>query len=272
MNLRVGIVVRKAEHILLELQGDQVFGNHSWKSRGDVLRRFDARGKRPLHICRTTHREIPLVAFAVGWRVGMVDHVAAVSIGTQLSGWGGNHLYSGEARAKHAMGMYSIHHLVTKPLDQHGRLLVVRRAPKRADLAISIDDFVDHLHGDLAVRYVANVAIVQRIEMRDVEQVLNQKNVVGLGVHWPDGLRSVPTGASDFRGPRRTSVPHRLRVPRPDPHETILLDYRHRMQPRLARDRAVGLRRNQDAPPAAVIAKAMVHTLHGPVSHESSLR
>src|SRR5206468_4544891 len=69
----------------------------------------------------------------------------------------------------------------------------------RSDLALL------ELDGDTTVGDVADVAVVQRIEMRDVEQVLDQQEIIGRDLHRADH-DAVPAVVGHLGQPRR--LPH----------------------------------------------------------------
>ena len=69
------------------------------------------------------------------------------------------------------MGVVAVDGLVGEPVDEIGRLDVVRDLANGHHAAVAVDLTLLELNGDATVGDVADVAVVQRIEMRDVEQV-----------------------------------------------------------------------------------------------------
>ena len=43
---------------------------------------------------------------------------------------------------------------------------------------IAIDRFLDEFDRNLAIQDIPDIAVVQRIEMRDIEQILDQQSIV----------------------------------------------------------------------------------------------
>src|SRR3546814_8398815 len=72
------------------------------------------------------------------------------------------------------------------------RLLVSTCLPDRADIGVAVGGALLELDRDPAVLDVTDVAVVKRIEMRDVEQVLDQQKIVHRNLHRTVAVLGIP--------------------------------------------------------------------------------
>ena len=164
----------------------------------------------------------------------------------------------------------AIDDVVAEPVGQERRLGVVLDLADGLHEPVAVDLALDHLHRDSAVGLVADVAVMQRVEVRDVEEVLDQQQVVGRHLHGA-GTDRIPGVVGDLGGARRARVVLALRVARPDPHQPVLLDHGERPEPRLPRDRSIRMRRDRHTVSVRFVAQAVVRTLQRAVVEHPSL-
>jgi hypothetical protein len=121
--------------------------------------------------------------------------------------------------------MPAVHDRDAPPLDHERRLPVALHAADRLHSRRSPQRFLHQLDRDLALLDVADVAVVQRIEVRDVHQILDQQHVVRGNVDRVEHVR-LPLRAAQFRRARGHGLTDHRGIPRPDPDEVVVLDHR----------------------------------------------
>jgi len=112
------------------------------------------------------------------------------------------------------MSVVSIDEIVAQIILEVGRLPVATDGACRSDIGVAGGcPFLD-LDRYAAVFDIADIAVVQRLEMRDVEQVLDQLQCVGGHRHRP-GIASLPSRIDDLpdaRRPDRRSLSVRILI------------------------------------------------------------
>jgi hypothetical protein len=174
-------------------------------------------------------------------------------------------------RAEQEMSMVPIDQVIAQIIFEIGRLPVTADAACRPDIGAAVVRPLLELNRDAAVLDITDIAVVQRVEMRDVEQVLDQQQRVGRHRHRPC-IGRFPRRIGDLRNARR---PNRQRfggLSRPNPDEAVLLYDRERPQPGFSRDVAVGMRRHPDALAGRVVAQAMIGAFEQTAFDEPALR
>ena len=216
--------------------------------------------------------EPPDVVAGVDRRVGVVDDVAELVLRlTELPGRRAAQLHARQAGRHHVVRMPAVHHRDAPPLDHERRLLVALHAADRLHRGRSPQRFLDQLDRDLALLDVADVAVVQRVEVRDVEQVLDQQDVVRRHVHRIEHVR-LPGRAAQLRRARRLHLADLRRIAGPDPHQAVLLDRRERPQLGLGRDRQVELRGDAYALARGLVAEAVIGAFEHAVREHATFR
>lgn len=129
----------------------------------------------------------PDVALLVDWGVGVNENVPSL-LGIQierarkladlvsrgkLADRGVPHDNTRRGRAHHAMGVMPIDGVVVKPVDEIRRLFVVGDFSNGHRIAIAAFFTLFQIDGNTAVFYVADIAVVKRIEMGDVEKIFD---------------------------------------------------------------------------------------------------
>src|SRR5256885_480087 len=152
----------RSRRMLLPLERPAVLVHHRGKGLGD------ARGE----IFRASaDPEAPRVVRSVDGRMRMMDDVAALFRGdAELSGRRAAQLHARQARPHHVMGVPAVDHRVAEPVGHERRLLVALHAPDSLHGRHAVQRFLDQLYRDLALLDVADVAVVQRVEMRSEER------------------------------------------------------------------------------------------------------
>ncbi len=167
------------------------------------------------------------------------------------------HLHAGYRRAQHVMRVVSVDDVVSQVIFEKGRLPVAACLADGPDIGVAVAGPFVERDWDAAVLDIADVAVMQRVEMGDVEQVLDQQQRVGGDRHRP-GISSFPCRVGNLRQARRPDGLGSGRVARPHPDEPVLLDDRKRTQSRLRRNAAVGMGRHSDTPAGGVVAQAVI--------------
>jgi len=126
--------------------------------------------------------------------------------------------------------------IVMKPIDKVRRLRVVGYLADGHRIAVSILFAFFKFNRNAAVFDVTDISVVQRIEMGDVQKVLDQQEIIGRNFHRPDDF-GFPISRSHFRQPRRLARVGKRRIARPQPNQSVLLHDRIRADDRLRRDR-----------------------------------
>src|SRR5260370_25386086 len=123
---------------------------------------------------RTIHDHAPDVVLFVDRRVGVDTHIAALIAGglhgagifaltlavVKLARVRHAHHDPRHGGAHHAMGVVAVHGLVGEPVDEIGRLNVVRGLANGHHVAVAVDLALLELDGDATVGDVAYVAVV----------------------------------------------------------------------------------------------------------------
>ena len=168
------------------------------------------------------------------------------------------------------MRVVAIDHVVAEPVGEERRLPVALDLADGLHVTVSVHLALLQLHRDPAVGGVADVAVVQRVEMRDVEQILDQQQVVGGHLHGAGADRFMAV-VGDLGGARRLRVMPSLRIARPDPDHAVLLDDREGPELRLRGDRAVRMRGDRHAGSARVVAQAVIGAFESAVVEHPAL-
>jgi len=210
------------------------------------------------------------MAAGIDWRMGVEQNVSAILALMQLTGRRDVHNDPRQARALHAMSVLAIDRVVVKPIHQIRRLLVILCLADGLDEFIAVDLAFVQVDRNAAVRDIADIAVMQWIEVRDVEKVLDQKEIIGTNIHGTDH-NGFPIVRPRLRCPRRLALLAFCGIARPDPDEAVLLDNREWSDLGLWRNRAGGVRWDHHAFAAHVIAQTMVGAFECAVLHEPSL-
>ena len=201
-----------------------------------------------------------------------MDDVAALFRGdAELSGRRAAQLHARQARPHHVVGVPAVDHRVAEPVGHEGWLLVALHAADRLHRRHAVQRFLDQLYRDLALLDVADVAVVQRVEMRDVHQVLDEQRVVRRHVHRVEHVR-LPFPAGELGRRRRHRSAAERRVAHPDPGEAVLLDDGKWTKFCARRDRQVELRRDAHAVARGVVAEPVVRALEHAVGEDFAFR
>ena len=168
------------------------------------------------------------------------------------------------------MGVVTVDDVVPEPVGEERRLPVVFDLPDGLHVPVPVLLALDQLHRDPAVGGVADVAVVQRVEVRNVEEVLDQQQVVGRHLHRTGADRLVCV-VGDLGSPRWLRFVPALRIPRPDPHHAVALDHGEGPELRVLGDGAVGMGRHRHASALRVVAQAVVGAFEGAVVEHPAL-
>ena len=162
-------LIRVAKHLLLPLQHPPVLVNHYREGLSNEssqrLRRLGTSAMFHPAVENPPPDEVRLVYR----RVRVVQHIPSLRIRTELPRRRDTQLDSGQPWVHHMVGVIPIDHVVTEPVHEVRRLLILRSMPDLLDGLISADVLLDDLDRDPAVRDVPDVAVVKRIKMGDIE-------------------------------------------------------------------------------------------------------
>ena len=207
----------------------------------------------------------------VGRRVRVMQKIAALGIRAELARRRAAQLHARESRVRHLVRMDAVHDFVSEPVDEKRRVLVIVDLAQGLDRWIAFDFLLDELDRDLAVREIADVAVVQRIEMRDVEQVLDEEPVIRRDLDRRTGI-AFEVLVDELGRARRTRLAHAVRGARPHPHDAVLLDHRIGFQLGARRNRLLALRGNHHALTVPVVGEAVIGALQVAVRKDFSAR
>ena len=126
-------------------------------------------------IGRHTESPTPDVVTFVDWRVSVVDYVTALVLGVEFTWWRDSHFNSRNCGAYHVMGMNTINDIVAKPFGKVGRLFIILDFPSRFHVRHSIKFTVFNLYWNAAVFNVADVTLVKRVKVGNVQKIFYQQ-------------------------------------------------------------------------------------------------
>ncbi len=273
----VGII----KHLLLLLEREVILGNDSREHFRDPLRGLFGRIALRHVLRRNVDQDPPIVPMRVDRRMGMNKDissligirveasgvVALLAVVPQLSRGRIPHDHARDTRAHHAMRVMPVDGVVVEPVHEIRRLRVVADLANRHRVSIAVDLAFLELDRNAAVGDVSDIAVVKRIEMRDVQQVLDQKDVVGRHVHRTDDF-SAPFVGADLGQARRPARFGGGDIAGPQPDDPVLLDDREWAHDGLRRDRSGRVRRDHHALAGHVVAQAVVRTFERAVVHQ----
>jgi hypothetical protein len=251
-------VVGVFEHLLLLFERPAVLGNDGRKSFHKARD-----GRLPgIGFAFLTGRHVddepPYVIAPVDWGVGVDNNVAALGALIAMTARRPDaHLHPGDRRAQHVMRVLTVDDVISQIIFEEGWLPVTTGLADGPYIVIALAGPFVELDRDPAILDIADVAVVEGVEMRDVEQVLDQQQRVG-GHRHRSGIGRFPYGVGNLRQARRPDGLGFARIAGPHPDEAVLLDDRKRTQPRLRRDAAVGMRRHPYAATGRIIAQAVI--------------
>src|SRR6185312_4270548 len=273
------------EHMMLLLARPFVFrgdgGEHLSDPFGRGLVRIAVR-----HVVRRRiHQHAPDVAVFIDRRVGVNEYISALVLFDpqtagifplafpliELAGRLVAHHDAGNRRAHHAMRVMTIDDGIVKPVDVVRRLLVILRFPDGHHVFISIYLAFFEFDRNRAVGEVADVAVVQRVEMRDVEKIFDQKQVIRRHFHRAD-LDAFPFRVIAFGKPRWLPLFRQREIARPDPDEAVLFDHGEADHLRLRRNWPGGVRGNHYAFSRRVVTQPVIRAFQRTVGHQAAFR
>jgi len=100
------------------------------------------------------------------------------------------------------MGVVTVDDVVSQVIFEKGRLPVAAGLADGPDIGIAVAGSFVERDRDAAVLNITDVAVMQRVEMRDVEQILDQQQRVGGHCHW-SGIGLFPCRVGNLRQARR---------------------------------------------------------------------